>query len=85
MFSAMLVWSVLGANVPDIRDTFGTNFWEIWPTSAKRALFVWFFKAEKYQTERGGFEPPVRLPPHSISSAAQSAALPPLQPTLKVY
>ena len=30
------------------------------------------------QTERGGFEPPVRLPAHSISSAAQSTTLPPL-------
>ena len=31
------------------------------------------------QAERGGFEPPVRFPGHSISSAAQSAALPPLR------
>ena len=29
--------------------------------------------------ERGGFEPPVRFPVHSISSAAQSAALSPLR------
>ncbi len=29
--------------------------------------------------ERGGFEPPVPLPGHSISSAAQSATLPPLR------
>ena len=39
--------------------------------------------ATRYQiTERGGFEPPVELPPHSISSAAQSAALSPLPRTL---
>ena len=82
MFKALLLWSVLGANVPDIRDKFGTTFWDIWLTSA---LYIGLDKACKNQTERGGFEPPVRLPPHSISSAAQSAALPPLQPTLKVY
>ncbi len=29
--------------------------------------------------ERGGFEPPVPFPGHSISSAAQSATLPPLR------
>lgn len=29
--------------------------------------------------ERGGFEPPVPFPRHSISSAAQSATLPPLR------
>ena len=85
MFKALLLWSVLGANVPDIRDKFGTTFWDIWPTSAESALIIDFDKAGENQTERGGFEPPVRLPPHSISSAAQSAALPPLQPTLKVY
>jgi len=27
------------------------------------------------KAEEGGFEPPVEFPPHSISSAAQSAAL----------
>ena len=85
MFSAMLVWSVLGAPVPDIRDKFGTTFCDNWSRSAESALIIDFDKAGKNQTERGGFEPPVRLPPHSISSAAQSAALPPLQPTLKVY
>ena len=85
MFSAMLVWSVLGAPVPDFRDKLGTTFLNNWPRSAESALFVGFDKAGENQTERGGFEPPVRLPPHSISSAAQSAALPPLQPTLKVY
>lgn len=35
--------------------------------------------ALKLQTERGGFEPPVPFLIHSISSAAQSATLPPLQ------
>ena len=35
----------------------------------------------KSKTERGGFEPPVPFLTHSISSAAQSAALPPLQIT----
>ena len=35
--------------------------------------------AMKLQTERGGFEPPVPFLIHSISSAAQSATLPPLQ------
>ena len=85
MFSAMLVWSVLGAPVPDFRDKLGTTIWDNWPRSAESALIIDFDKAGKNQTERGGFEPPVRLPPHSISSAAQSAALPPLQPTLKVY
>ena len=85
MFSAMLVWSVLGAPVPDFRDKLGTTFLNNWPRSAESALIIDFDKAGENQTERGGFEPPVRLPPHSISSAAQSAALPPLQPTLKVY
>lgn len=85
MFSAMLLWSVLGAPVPDFRDKLGTNFCDNWPRSAESALFIGLDKAGENQTERGGFEPPVRLPPHSISSAAQSAALPPLQPTLKVY
>ncbi len=85
MFSALLLWSVLGADVPDIRDKSGTTFWDICLTSAESALFIGFEKAGENQAERGGFEPPVRLPPHSISSAAQSAALPPLQPTLKVY
>ena len=85
MFSAMFVWSVLGAPVPDFRDKLGTTFLNNWPRSAESALIIDFDKAGKNQTERGGFEPPVRLPPHSISSAAQSAALPPLQPTLKVY
>ena len=85
MFSAMLLWSVLGAPVPDFRDKLGTTFLNNWPRSAESALIIDFDKAGKNQTERGGFEPPVRLPPHSISSAAQSAALPPLQPTLKVY
>lgn len=33
------------------------------------------------QAERGGFEPPVPFPRHSISSAAQSATLPPLRRT----
>src|SRR5690606_27662316 len=33
----------------------------------------------KHQAERGGFEPPVPFPRHSISSAAQSATLPPLR------
>ena len=30
-------------------------------------------------TERGGFEPPLTLPPNLISSQAHSTALPPLQ------
>lgn len=85
MFSAMLVWSALGALVPDFRDKLGTTFFDNWPRSAENALFIGFDKAGENQAERGGFEPPVRLPPHSISSAAQSAALPPLQPTIKVY
>jgi hypothetical protein len=34
--------------------------------------------AQKNKTERGGFEPPVRFPAHSISSAAQSTTLSPL-------
>ena len=33
----------------------------------------------KAKAERGGFEPPVPFPAHSISSAAQSATLPPLR------
>ena len=60
MFSAMLVWSVLGAPVPDFRDKFGTTFWNIWPTSAESALIIDFDKAGENQTERAGFEPAVR-------------------------
>src|SRR5687768_9223651 len=33
----------------------------------------------RYLAERGGFEPPVRLPVHGISSAAPSATRTPLQ------
>ncbi len=35
--------------------------------------------AKPVKAEEGGFEPPVEFPPHSISSAAQSAALSPLR------
>ena len=34
--------------------------------------------ADKEKTEMAGFEPAVRLPAHSISNAAPSAAQPPL-------
>ena len=60
MLKALLLWSVLGANVPDIRDKFGTTFWNIWPTSAESALFIDFDKAGENQAERAGFEPAVR-------------------------
>ena len=62
MFSAMFVWSVLGAPVPDFRDKLGTTFLNNWPRSAESALFVGFDKAGENQTERGGF-PEV----HSVS------------------
>jgi hypothetical protein len=58
MFSAMLLWSVLGANVPDIRDKFGTTFWGNWLTSAESALIIGFDKAGENQAERGGLEYP---------------------------
>ena len=60
MFSAMLVWSVLGAAVPDFRDKLGTTFWDNWLTSAESALFIVFDKAGENQAERAGFEPAVR-------------------------
>jgi hypothetical protein len=56
MFSAMLLWSVLGALVPDFRDKLGTTFSDNWPRSAESALFIGFDKAGENQTERGGFE-----------------------------
>ena len=56
MFSAMLVWSVLGAPVPDFRDKLGTTFLNNWPRSAESALIIDFDKAGENQTERGGFE-----------------------------
>ena len=37
------------------------------------------------RAERGGFEPPVLFPVHSISSAAQSATLPPLRSVINTY
>ena len=55
MFSAMLVWSVLGAPVPDFRDKLGTTFFDNWPRSAESALFIGFDKAGKNQAERAGF------------------------------
>ena len=60
MFSAMLLWSVLGAPVPDFRDKLGTNFWGNWLTSAESALIIGFDKAGENQAERAGFEPAVR-------------------------
>ena len=60
MFSAMLLWSVLGAPVPDFRDKLGTTFLNNWPRSAESALFVGFDKAGENQAERAGFEPAVR-------------------------
>jgi hypothetical protein len=65
MFKVLLLWSVLGANVPDIRDKFGTTFWNIWPTSAESALIIDFDKAGENQTERGGFPEG-----HSVSPCA---------------
>ena len=59
MFSAMLVWSVLGAPVPDFRDKLGTTFFDNWPRSAESALFIGFDKAGENQAERAGFEPAV--------------------------
>ena len=56
MFKALLLWSVLGANVPDIRDNFGTTFWNILPTSAESALIIGFDKAGENQAERAGLE-----------------------------
>lgn len=53
MFSAMLVWSVLGAPVPDFRDKLGTTFWDNWPRSAESALNIGLDKAGENQTERG--------------------------------
>ena len=55
MFSAMLVWSVLGAPVPDFRDKLGTTFWDNWPRSAESALNIGLDKAGENQTERAGF------------------------------
>ena len=40
MFSAMFVWCVLGALVPDFRDKLGTTFSDNWPRSAESALFL---------------------------------------------
>ena len=60
-------------------DKFGTTFLEFSARHHEVALNKAFRDVEKAKTERGGFEPPVRLPPHSISSAAQSAALSPLR------
>ena len=54
MFSAMLLWSVLGAPVPDFRDKLGTTFLNNWPRSAESALFVGFDKAGENQAERAG-------------------------------
>ena len=55
MFSAMLVWSVLGALVPDFRDKLGTTFCNNWPRCAESALFIGFDKAGENQAERAGF------------------------------
>jgi hypothetical protein len=55
MFSAMFVWSVLGALVPDFRDKLGTTFLNNWPRSAESALFIGFDKAGENQAERAGF------------------------------
>ena len=65
MFSAMLVWSVLGAPVPDFRDKLGTTFWDNWPRSAESALNIGLDKAGENQTERGGFPEG-----HSVSPCA---------------
>ena len=60
MLSALLVWSVLGINVPENRDKLGTNFWEIYDCYSKSALFIGFCGEEKNEAERAGFEPAVR-------------------------
>ena len=52
-----------------------------WPRGTTRPKRNWPAGAagqEDWEAERGGFEPPVQFPGHSISSAAQSAALSPL-------
>jgi hypothetical protein len=61
------------------RDKLGTTFFGFSGSRHEVALNKAFRIREKCKAERGGFEPPVRLPPHSISSAAQSAALSPLR------
>ena len=55
MLKALLLWSVLGAPVPDFRDKLGTTFLNNWPRSAESALFVGFDKAGENQAERAGF------------------------------
>lgn len=45
----------------------------------KKAVIDQFDDGFKFDAERGGFEPPVPFLRHSISSAAQSAALSPLR------
>ena len=42
------------------------------------------FHRPERNAEREGFEPSVQFPGHSISSAAQSAALPPLRVNLRI-
>ena len=60
MLSALLVWSVLGINVPENRDKLGTNFWELCDCRSKRALFIGFCEEGENEAERAGFEPAVR-------------------------
>ncbi len=67
-------WS-LGTGVKPWKQT-----WQTLRASCKKDWAMHFPRfAVSEITERGGFEPPVTLLPHTISSRAPSAARPPLQ------
>ena len=60
MFSAMLVWSVLGAPVPDFRNKLGTTFWDNWPRSAESAesaLYIGLDRDAKIKRRGGDSNP----------------------------
>lgn len=61
------------------RDKSGTSRYTKEQGPSQTMMRQAFSSADKIQAERGGFEPPVPFLRHSISSAAQSATLPPLR------
>lgn len=60
------------------RDKTGTARGQVLERMPQAVYQQTFTKRFSFEAERGGFEPPVQLPAHGISSAAQSAALAPL-------
>ena len=51
---------------------------EILNHSLQKEVLMWLTKINYYKTEREGFEPSIKFPLYSISSAAPSTTRPPL-------